>query len=129
MAMLLCDLVIRDTRTRKASVIGITHTIALGRLSPGRDPLVVYAALTDGHGDYDVRIELMRLDDLGVLGTVARGHVALHDRNSVGELVVDLGELPVDRPGPYQLQLHANSGIVGSVSFAVVQSPDEEGGY
>jgi len=125
--MLLCDFVIRDVRTHKASAIGITHTVELDRLLPGRDPLLVYATLTDGQGDYDVRIEMTRLKDFEATRAVARTQVRLHDRNSVGELVLDLPALPVDGPGRYALQLHANSAMIAGISFAVVQSPDGEG--
>lgn len=126
-AMLLCDVVIRDARTHKTSVIGITHSATVDRFAPDRDPLVVYISLTDGRGDYTVRIELMRLEDLKTGGVVAEAHVRLHDRNSVGELVMDLPAIPVDRPGHYALQLHTDAAIIGSVSFTVVQSPDGEG--
>ena len=121
-AMLVCDLFIRDERTGKVSLIGIVERIDAPQFPLTLQTMFVYATMTDGQGDYRIRLDLVRLEDLTSPETLAEANITLHDRNSVGELSFNLGGLVIERPGRYELALFANERLVGTKSFTVIQS-------
>ena len=100
-AMLVCDLFIRDESTRRASLIGIVEQIQAPLFPATLQTLFVYATITDGEGDYRIRLD---------------------DRNSVGELTFNLGGLVIERPGRYDLAFFANDRLVGTKSLPMIQS-------
>jgi len=120
-AILVCDLLIRDERTRKVSLIGITEQIDAQRFPWTLHSLFVWATITDGQGDYRIRLDLVRLEDLAASHILDELDVTLHDRNSMGELNFNLSGLVIDRAGRYELALHANDRLVGTKSIDVIQ--------
>ena len=124
-ALLLCDLVIREEGTHKASLIGIVRSINVRRFPANMGERWVYAMLTEGRGDYRLRFDLVRLDDLAVVSELARLDVRMFDRNAVSELRFKLGTVYVERPGLYELQLLADDRLVGTRSFNVIQSLED----
>ncbi len=121
-AILVCDLLIRDERTRKVSLIGITEQIDAQQFPWTLHSLFVWATITDGQGDYRIRLDLVRLEDLAASHILDELDVTLHDRNSMGELNFNLSGLVIDRAGRYELALYANDRLVGTKSIDVIQS-------
>ncbi len=121
-AMLICDLTIREERTGKVSLIGVFESIAATTFPTVHRALAVYAKLSDAEGEYDIRLELVRLDDAR---TVAEGRMAAKfaDRLTAAELIFNLENLPFERPGRYEFRLHANERFVAGKSFTVMQAP------
>ena len=121
-AMLVCDLTIREERTGKISLIGVFENIAAPAFPTVHRALAVYAKLVDAEGDYDIRLELVRLDDAR---SVAEGRMTAKfaDRMAASELIFDLENLGFERPGRYEFRLHANERFVASKSFTVIQTP------
>ncbi len=124
-ALLLCDLVVREEGTHKASLIGIVRRISARRFPANLGELWVYAMLTDAEGEYRLRLDLVRLQDLAIMGELARTDVRMHDRRTLGELVLKLGPIRVESPGLYDLHLLANERLIGTRSFNVVQSLED----
>jgi hypothetical protein len=62
--MLVCDQAIREAETNKVSLVGIFDQIrgAEFPLAWAR-PTAVYARVTDAEGHYQMRLELVRLED------------------------------------------------------------------
>ena len=120
-AMLICDMTIREEVTGKTSLIGIFENIEARQFPVRHGLLCVYAKLTDAQGEYDIRLDLVRLDDLTLIGQ-AQIHATLEDRMGVAELDFQLGNLVFERPGRYEFRLWANNRVVGNKSFTVVQS-------
>jgi hypothetical protein len=118
-AMLLCDLTIREAGSGKISLIGIFESISAARFPVVHRTLSVYAKLADAEGDYTIRLELVRLDDNHVVaqGTVRAG---FPDRMTPGELIMNLENIPLERPGRYEFRLHADDRWVASKTFTVV---------
>ena len=123
--MLVCDLLIRDERTHKVSLIGITAHIHAQQFPLTVHALFIYATITDGQGDYRIHLDLVRLEDLTSSETLAEANIALHDRNAVGELTFNIGGLAIERPGRYELALFANDRLVSTQSLTVIQSIGE----
>jgi hypothetical protein len=74
--------------------------------------LVVYATLTDGHGNVPVRLVLTDADEeLGALGS-AEGLVRMDDPTRLCEVVFHLKGVMLPGPGLYRLQLHSGQHLL-----------------
>ncbi|MGH7275734.1 MAG: DUF6941 family protein [Candidatus Rokuibacteriota bacterium] len=124
-ALLLCDQIIREEGTHKASLIGIVRNIRVPRLPVSLSELWVYALLTDAEGEHRLRLDVVRLQDLVVTAQLVQISVRLHDRANVGELVLKLGPTYVESPGLYEIQLLADDRLIGARSFTVVQNLED----
>jgi len=120
-AMLLCDLTIREHGSGKISLIGVFENISSSRFPVVHRTLSVYAKLTDAEGDYTIRLELIRLEDSHV---VAQGALkaTFADRMAPGELIFNLENLGLERPGRYEFRLFAEERFVAAKTFTVIQS-------
>ena len=119
-AFLICDYAIREEGTGKVSLIGIFENINAIRFPSMHGLLCVYAKLTDAEGDYEIRLELVRLEDLAVIGQGVLT-MTIGDRMAAAELVFQLGGLVFERTGKYEFRLYANDKSVAIKSFSVVQ--------
>jgi hypothetical protein len=119
--MLLCDLTIREHGSGKISLIGVFENISAAGFPVVHRALSVYAKLGDAEGDYTIRLELVRLDDNHM---VAQGTLkaAFADRMTPGELVFNLENLGIERPGRYEFRLYADERFVAGKSFTVIQT-------
>ena len=83
--------------------------------------LFVYVRLTDAEGKYDMRLELVRLDDEQAIG---RGEVEANIASRMGahELTFMINRLVFEKPGRYEFRLFANGRHVGGAPLDVVQS-------
>ena len=120
-AMLLCDLTIREHGSGKISLIGVFENISAARFPVVHRALSVYAKLTDAEGDYTIRLELVRLEDSHV---VAQGTLkaTFADRMTPGELIFNLENLGLEKPGRYEFRLYADERFVAGKTFTVIQS-------
>jgi hypothetical protein len=119
--MLLCDLTIREQGSGKISLIGVFENISAARFPVVHRALSVYAKLTDAEGDYTIRLELVRLEDSHV---VAQGtlQATFADRMAPGELIFNLENLGLEKPGRYEFRLFAEERFVAGKSFTVIQT-------
>jgi len=119
-AMLVCDQVIKDQATRKASLIGIFDKILAFKFPADHARLTVFVSVRDAEGDYRLRLEMVRIRDGMTIGR-GEGQVSVADRFSPAEWVFELMGLRFDEPGPYEFRLWANDRHVGSKSFSVLK--------
>ena len=115
--MLLCDLTIREHGTGKISLIGVFENISAPRFPVVHRALSVYAKLTDAEGDYVIRLEDSHVVAQGTLTAT------FADRMSPGELIFNLENLGLERPGRYEFRLYADGRFVAGKSFTVIQTP------
>ena len=67
--MLICDIAIRETQTNKVTLVGIfDRVMATDFPVTYARPIAVYARITDAQGTYDLRLELVRLEDEQTVG-------------------------------------------------------------
>jgi len=125
-AMLLCDKAIREAGTNKVTLVGIFDRI----FSPGFPfdwvkGVAVYARLTDAQGIYNMRIELVRMEDEQAVG---RGEfqVTVEGRMRAHEITMEFGHLRFERPGKYEFRLFANNRYLGGASLDVVEIKTDE---
>ena len=108
-ALLVCDEAIKEE-------IGIFETMRVPRF-PARLPrLCVYVKMTDAEGQYEIILQLIRLDDLQVIGE-RRLTAALGDRMAAGELVFRFRTLTLLHPGRYEFRLFADGRTLGWCSL------------
>lgn len=115
LAMLVCDSVINDAATGKASIIGVFDTV-WSPTFPTQRAVSLYIRMTDAAGSYKVKLQFVRLEKDEVLATV-EGAFTAEDRLRFVEL--SLGLPPVDLPaaGKYEFRLWANNRYVGRATF------------
>ena len=88
--------------------------------------LCVYANLSDAQGHYRLRLELVRGNDMTVIGR-GEGNFNVLDRMLPAEVLFELQGLIFDRPGRYEFNLYANDEYVGRKSFDVLQLTQSAG--
>jgi hypothetical protein len=120
-AMLVCDQAIREAETNKVSLVGIFDQIR-GAEFPlvWARPTAVYARVTDAEGHYQIRLELVRLEDEQSVGRLDVEMTA-GDRMGFSELIFNLDRLIFESLGRYEFRLFAGDRHVGGVVFTVIQ--------
>lgn len=127
-AMLMCDRAIREIGTNKVTLVGIFDRIWAGGFPlHWVKGLSVYARVTDAEGEYQIRLELVRLEDEQAIGR-ADGTAVMNDRMSSAELIFNLDAIVFERLGRYEFRLFAQGRHVGGLVFNVVQGSQPQGG-
>jgi len=122
-AMVVCDQAIPHADTNKVTLVGIFDRIQGGQFPlHWARPTTIYARVTDAEGDYEIRLELVRLEDERTVGRVD-GRVDIEDRMVSRGVVFNLDEgLVFERPGRYEFRLFADSRHIGGTVLTVVQA-------
>jgi hypothetical protein len=119
-AMLICDNALREEGSKKVSLIGIFAQVLAEKFPTIHGSLCVYANIADAEGKYRLRLELVRADDMLMIGSGGT-EVDFPDRWRPAEVVFELRGLVFERPGRYEFVLWANDRVVGRKSFDVLQ--------
>jgi len=121
-ALLVCYQAIRETETNKITLVGILERVFGGEFPlPWNRPMAVYSRVTDAEGEYDVRLELIRLADEHTIGRVD-GKVSVSERMATAEIIFSLeAGLVFERPGRYEFRLFANAQHVAGTVFTVIR--------
>ena len=108
LAMLICDQVIIDARTGKQSIIGSFSVINATRF-PLRYPcMMVYAALTEGHGKTPLQLRLIDADEETEPVVDRTLQISFNDPRQVCELHSAFYGLSFPQPGEYRFQLFSS---------------------
>lgn len=118
--MLICDHAIREEETFKVSLIGIFEKVWAPVFPMAHSTLSVYVKVGDAYGDYNLVLELIRLEDMMVVGR-GEAKASVVDRLEPVEWLFNLGWLVFERAGTYEFRLTANGRHLESKSFTVVQ--------
>jgi hypothetical protein len=117
--MLICDQAIREEGSGKVSLIGIFEHINVAAVPAGHPGLSVYVKVTDAQGAYDLGLDLVRLEDLMVIGH-GEVHAVVADRLVPHEFLFNLAWLLFERAGDYEFRLSANGRHLASKGFRVI---------
>ena len=80
----------------------------------------MYARVTDAEGHYQIRLELVSLEDEQSVGRLD-GEMTVGDRMGFSDLIFNFDRLIFERPGRYEFRLFAGDRHVGGVVFTVIQ--------
>ena len=116
-AMLVCERVIRDTRSDRASLIELFDEVSAPSFPIMLAPVSVYARLTDAAGFYTLTLDVVRRDDLAQVVTLRLGSLEAIDPLGDGEIVVHEVQLQLPSVGSYDVRLWMNGRFVHSVSL------------
>lgn len=121
-AIVVCDQAIREVDTNKVTLVGIFDRIQSSEFPlHWARPASVYARVTDAEGEYEVRLELVRLEDEKTVGR-SESRVAIGDRMASHEIIFSLNAaLVFERPGRYEFRLFADSRHIGGMVLTVIQ--------
>ena len=119
-AMIICDEVIDDKRTRKKSLIGMFDRIMAASF-PARHPkLHIFFSLTNGRGKYKAVLQQIFLLDLKVLQEI-QGELEFSSPNDVLEYDFELLNISFPFEGKYSFQLLLDGKVAGERIFEVVK--------
>jgi hypothetical protein len=105
--LVLCDQVIVEERTRKASLIGTFAGIRATSFPALADPFSVFAVLTDGSGDVTISLVVSRLDT-GENFFTSRSQLSFSDPLAEVQYHLRLKRFLLPAPGHYQFTLLAD---------------------
>ena len=121
LSLAICETVIEDKRTGNKSVINIFDQISVPRFPYLFPRLTVFAALSGLHGDVQLRVRLVRLeDDRDVVSGEGMVH-ATADPLRVVDLVFALQNVPLEKAGAYAVELYGAGELLARRRFQVVQ--------
>lgn len=122
LAILVCDSVIVESRTTKASVIGIFDTLHAPE-APFRQRVGFYARMTDAEGDYRFLVRVVYLgDEERIVGGLETETVRAANRLGFMQLSLNLPPLTFPEFGRYEFQLFANDVYVGRATINAVKT-------
>jgi hypothetical protein len=111
-ALVLADQVYRDPSNNKCFILGTYNAVFATSFPCLRQSMNLYAALTNGHGKVPIRLVLTDADEeLGSLA-LAEGTVEMKDPLASLEIVFQLSNVVLPRPGQYRLQLFASGELL-----------------
>lgn len=117
-AILLCNQLIRDVTTGKASLIGIFDAFRLETVPGHTRPVTAFLQLIEGIGSYVLTVEVHDLQADKVIARATTESVEFENRLQKREIGVP--PLPVAHVGIYDFVVLANGKEVDRQQFAVV---------
>jgi hypothetical protein len=122
LAINICDMVIRDELTHKVSLIGLFSTIRAFSFPCVHPLMLIYVALTGGHGKQDMEIRIVRVEDEQPIMAMA-GSVEFASPLQVNELIFEWRNVAFEKQGEYAVEVccRENPVSIGSRKFNVTQ--------
>jgi hypothetical protein len=129
-AFLVCDSFVQDAATGKFTLVGIFNTISAPMFPTTHHSLSLFVSLTDAEGDYEVRIDLVKVKDNLVIARVPPPGESLRltsqNRLAYHEFVVTLHGLQFSEPGEYEFRLFVDGRAVALRRIWVQQMPPSQ---
>jgi len=127
-AILVCDLIIRDEQTHNVSVIGIFNTIHASEFPTMHARLHVFISLTDGRGMCEGKLCLVDRETEEVLAETVGQIEFPPDARAVVDMNFEMHNTPFPKPGAYSFDFYVEGELIGSRPFNVVETemPEEE---
>ncbi len=117
LSLQVCEKVILDHFTRQASVIGLIEVINAAAF-PVRHPfMTIFAELTNGHGEQEVRTAIVDVQDGDKAIYEQRGKIMFKDVQQIGRYVNQLQGIVFPHTGEYRAQLWCGEMLMGERRF------------
>ncbi|MFI4912113.1 MAG: DUF6941 family protein [Sedimentisphaeraceae bacterium JB056] len=108
-----CDRVIFDRITGMPSVINIVQMVNAPQFPVRHSELVFFCELTNGHGETEVEIRLVDLEEDDRILFQQKKSVDFRDVRHVLTLALRMQGIVFPEPGEYRFQLYANNCLLG----------------
>jgi len=122
-ALLLCEEIIVDERSKKKTLVGIFDNINVEKFPYVHLRLMIYVRVMDAQGEYRFRIDYVQVKTDQLLGRSEIPPITIQDRLRTQELIITPPPIPIPAPGEYEFRLWANDRYVGRVSFTATERP------
>jgi len=122
LAMVLCDLTIREQETQKLSLIGTFNGLFAGKFPCIHPSLSVYVALTGGRGVVPCALDMTSLRTGNSIFSLP-GKVEFKDPIMVSEMVLQIQQIRFEEPGDYAIDFFADGEMLCSRKLRVQQAP------
>jgi len=118
LAMVICDMVVRDEQTKNVSLIGLFNAVTGPRLPLRHDRMYVFVSLTNCHGDYECRLQCKSPDEEVIFEAI--GKISLNDPLAVADLNLELRGLVFKVPGSYIFEFYCAGELLIMRRFSVM---------
>ena len=119
MAFLLCNQVIVEERNRRKTIVGVWNNAFVSAFPATHGPAVLYARFMECEGEYNGRIEQVRVATQEVLATL-KFSVTSPDRNKPTDFSSPPLTIALPSPGEYEFRLWMNDRYIHRVRFTAV---------
>jgi hypothetical protein len=126
LAILLCDQIIVDERSKKKTLVGVFDTVYAKQFPATHRRLSVYVRLTDAEGQYQLRMDYVQIKTDKLLGHAEIPAVSLPDRLKTHELVMEFPPIKIPEAGDYEFRLWANNRYIGRARFTAIEISKEK---
>jgi hypothetical protein len=113
LALVLCDMIIREMTTNKLSLIGTFNSLSSQTFPCVHQTFWVYVAITEGRGRQSSKLRITSLSTGQTIFELP-GEIEFGGPTSVGELVFQLNAIRFDTPGLYAVEFWAGDDMLGS---------------
>ena len=118
LAMVICDMVLRDESTHNVSLVGLFNAITTPRLPAIHNRMHVFVSLTGMHGKHDFVLQCKAPDE-GIVFEV-KGEVAMEDPLAVADLNLQLRGIVFQVAGNYVFELYCGGDLLIMRRFSVI---------
>lgn len=118
LALAVCETVIEDKDTRNKSIINIFNELHATQFPVRIDQLTVFAALSNVHGEVQVKFRLTRASDNREL-FFAEGKVSSEDPLQVQDIVFRLHGFVIESPGLYLVEIYGAGDLLAARKLQV----------
>ncbi len=108
-----CDRVIFDRITGMPSIINIIQVVNASKFPIRNSQLVFFSELTNGHGETDIQINLINVEEEDRVLFSQSKKVVFKDVRHVLTLALNMHGIVFPEPGEYRFQLFTNGKLLG----------------
>lgn len=118
LAMVICDMVIRDEATKNVTLVGLFNTVTGPQLPLMQDRMHVFVSLTDGHGESPFLLQCKAPDESVVFEM--KGKFEFKDPLAVADLNIALRGLVFHQRGNYLFDFFCGGELLITRRFSVI---------
>lgn len=120
----ICDTIIRDEITKKASLIGLFNMIRASRFPCIHPQLHIHIALTNGHGNYQAEVRFINAQQNKPIAGM-RGELVFKSPLQVVEINLCWQRLNFESAGEYHVEILCDGELIGTRKF-IVTGPQKD---
>ena len=126
LALIICDAIWTDRSTGKRTILG-TFSNIFSRSFPAQHPVLsVHCSLTDGHGETDILLKLVDVDEIDPPLLEQESKISFGDPRMICEMDAFFSGLTFPHPGEYRLQIFGAGTLLMERRILAVQLSHEE---
>jgi hypothetical protein len=120
-ALLICESVIEDTRTRNKTIINTFNGITARKFPMRRHQMTVFISLSNGNGKVPLTLSFVKDEkDCDKVQFEFQVEATFNNPLEVLELGVDLRHVPFPEPGDYSIRLYADGELLTQRRFQAI---------